>query len=190
MSDIGEQASSPGAMADVDRRTTAGIVVGVDGGPAAAAALRWAARQSRVTGMGIQVIYAWQVAGPHLGTAALLRRAASTDARARATRWVIDALADSDPSLPWTLNLVEDAPGPGLVDRSRSALLLVMGPAITTACAALSPGRSRATSSRTPFPRLSWSGHHLSRVQKQSHHSSTTNPSGAHHEGTRLQRTG
>jgi len=129
MSHDDETESNPRTtLLHVDRLNTGGIVVGVDGGPAAAAALRWAAQQSRVTGMTVQVIHAWQLKAPHIGEAGLqVRQAASADARARATQWVINALAGSDPSLRWTLALVEDAPGPALVTRSRTAPLLVMG---------------------------------------------------------------
>ena len=37
------------------------IVVGVDGSPSSAAALRWAARQARLTGAGIHAIMTWEL---------------------------------------------------------------------------------------------------------------------------------
>ncbi len=128
MSDSGEPGFDPVmAVLHIDRRNTTGIVVGVDGGPAAAAAMRWAARYSRDTGLNVQAVHAWQLKGPHIRRTPAIRQAASADARARATRWVVDALAAVDPELPWTLGIVEAAAGPALVDRSRTSPLLVVG---------------------------------------------------------------
>jgi len=107
---------------------TGEIVVGLDDGPAAAAALRWAAEQSLLTGSRLRVVHAWQ---PH-GTAAVWARAgefretASADARARATRWAVEALRQ-DTSIRWHLDVVEGNPGPVLVGGSRRARLLVLG---------------------------------------------------------------
>lgn len=129
MGDTSQELATPGtAVMHIDRRSTSQIVIGIDGGPAAAAALRWAAHWSRVTGLDVQVVHAWQLEDRRTGPAgAVLRQAAGADARARATQWVIDALAVSDPSLHWTLGIVEEAPGPALVALSRTALLLVVG---------------------------------------------------------------
>jgi nucleotide-binding universal stress UspA family protein len=109
------------------------IVVGVDQGPAAAAAVRWAAEQSRLTGLPLCVVHAWQLgafesaalaAGSETGE---LLQAADADARARATQWVRDALGPQVDRLPWRLEVVEAAPGPALVAESRGAHLLVIG---------------------------------------------------------------
>jgi nucleotide-binding universal stress UspA family protein len=107
-----------------------GIVVGLDGSPAAAAALQWAAKQSQLTGLRLHVVHAWQVSA--LGTAAAaagappLLSAAIEDARARATHWAREALRD-DTQVHWYLDIVEGSPGPVLVVRSRDARLLVIG---------------------------------------------------------------
>ena len=53
--------------------------------------------------------------------------AAAADARARATRWVLDTLGGTAAGLRWTLETAEGAPGPVLVARSRGARLLVLG---------------------------------------------------------------
>jgi nucleotide-binding universal stress UspA family protein len=106
------------------------IVVGLDDSPAAAAALRWAAAQSRLTGSRLHVVHAWQMGA--FGAAALAARAvnfteaAVADARARATRWAVEALHD-DADIHWQLDIVEGSPGPVLVGRSDGARLLVLG---------------------------------------------------------------
>ena len=109
------------------------IVVGVDGGRAAAAAVRWAAEQSRLVGIPLCVVHTWQLGAfesaalaARSGTADL-RQAASADARAQATQWVNDALGPQGNRLLWRLEVVEAAPGPALVAESRGAHLLVIG---------------------------------------------------------------
>jgi nucleotide-binding universal stress UspA family protein len=107
------------------------IAVGLDEGPASAAALRWAAEHSRSTGLPLRVIHAWQLSA--LGAAAVTSgagdymQAATEDARARATRWVLDALGGGSAEVRWTLDIVEGPPGPALVGRSRDANVLVLG---------------------------------------------------------------
>jgi nucleotide-binding universal stress UspA family protein len=109
------------------------IVVGVDDGPAAAAAVRWAAEQSQLTGVPLCVLHAWQlgtfesaVIAAGSGNAELFE-AAGANARARATQWVHDALGAPGNKLPWRLEVVEAAPGPALVAKSCGAHLLVIG---------------------------------------------------------------
>jgi nucleotide-binding universal stress UspA family protein len=109
------------------------IVVGVDDGPAAAAAVRWAAEQSRLVGPPLCVVHSWQLGAfesaalaAGSGTADLLQ-AASADARACATQWVNDALGPAGNRLRWRLEVVEGAPGPSLVAASHGAHLLVIG---------------------------------------------------------------
>jgi nucleotide-binding universal stress UspA family protein len=107
------------------------IAVGLDEGPASAAALRWAADHSRTTGLPLRVIHAWQLSA--LGAAAVTSgagdylQAATEDARARATRWVLDALGGDSAEIRWTLDIVEGPPGPALVGLSRNAKALVLG---------------------------------------------------------------
>ena len=108
------------------------IVVGVDDGPAAATAVRWAADQARLTGLPLCVVYAWRLgtlesaAVTGAGVAGLLE-AAGADARARATQWVRDALGSQGERVLWRLEVVQGAPGPALVAESRDAHLLVIG---------------------------------------------------------------
>jgi nucleotide-binding universal stress UspA family protein len=122
--EILDTASAPVRSADE-------IVVGVDDSPTSAAALRWAAEQSRVTGARLRVVHAWQMnafgAAAVVAGAARFGEAASADARARATRWVLDALGGSAAEVPWQLDIVEGSPGPALVGRSSGTRLLVLG---------------------------------------------------------------
>jgi len=109
------------------------IVVGVDEGPAAAAAVRWAADQSRLVGLPLCVVHAWQMSAFEAAAVASgsgnteLLEAASANARARATKWVRDALGPAGDRLLWRLEVIEAAPGPALVSESRDAHLLVIG---------------------------------------------------------------
>ena len=107
---------------------TAKIVVGLNDSPSAAAALHWATEQSRMSGLPLRVVHAWQLKAIEVAAAsAELWEAASADARARATRWVLDTLGGSAAEVRWTLDIVEGPPGPALVSRSRGARLLVLG---------------------------------------------------------------
>lgn len=107
------------------------IVVGIDDSPSAQAALRWAAEQSRITGAPLRVVHAWSISAAAsaavVAGAAEYWEAASADARARATRWVLDTLGGGSAEIRWTLEVQEGAPGPVLVDVARGARLLVVG---------------------------------------------------------------
>lgn len=104
------------------------IIVGLDDGPAAAAALRWAAEQAKITGRPLRVVHAWQLSPLEqaAGSPEYIE-AAIADARARATRWVLDALGANASEVRWSLDIVEGGPGPALVERSRDAHLLALG---------------------------------------------------------------
>lgn len=108
------------------------IVVGLDDGPAAAAALRWAADHAGAAGLPLHVVHCWQLG--NLGAAAfaaagtgVLLQAGTEDARARATRWVLDALGGDSAAVRWSLEIVEGPPGPVLVNRSAGSRMLVIG---------------------------------------------------------------
>jgi len=79
------------------------------------------------------VVYTWQLGtleaaavASGSGIAELLQ-AADAGARARATQWVHDAIGPQADRALWRLEVVEAAPGPALVARSRGAHLLVIG---------------------------------------------------------------
>jgi nucleotide-binding universal stress UspA family protein len=106
------------------------VVVGVDGSRSATTALRWAVDYTRLRMSALRVVHAWEIPANQVMEAAVseeLFRTAATDARARATSWVLDALGEGAPAQPWSLDVVEGQPGPVLVDRSRDAALLVLG---------------------------------------------------------------
>ena len=105
------------------------IVVGVDDSAGSREALRWAAKQSRVTGLPLCVLHAWQMNGLAAASTRTTdyTQASAADARARATRWVRDTLGDDTAEDRWTLEIVEGAAGPALVSRSRGAGVLVLG---------------------------------------------------------------
>lgn len=104
------------------------IVVGLDDSPSAAAALRWAVEQSRVTGVPLRALCAWELKSDDSASGSRdVAKAASADARARATRRVLDALGMGAANVRWSLDVVEGPAGPALVKRSRGAHLLVLG---------------------------------------------------------------
>lgn len=111
-----------------DRQISNGhIVVGVDGSAEAAEAVIWAANYSVATGWPLHFVHAWHLKAPSAeGVTAPFWQACTGDARARATQWVLTALASTDAE-HWTLHIVEGAPGPVLVERSDHASLLVLG---------------------------------------------------------------
>src|SRR6187455_101580 len=87
------------------------IVVGLDDGPAAAAALRWAAEQAKITGRPLRVVHAWQLSSfEQAAGSTQYIEAALTDARARATSWVLDSLGDNASQVRWSLDIVEGGP--------------------------------------------------------------------------------
>jgi nucleotide-binding universal stress UspA family protein len=105
------------------------VVVGVDESPAAAAALTWAAGHAVENGRPLRVVHAWTASTRAVTGIARVhhREAASADARARITRVVLATLGEDTPQLRWTLDVQPGAPGPVLVERSRGALILVVG---------------------------------------------------------------
>lgn len=107
------------------------IVVGIDESPASAAALRWAAQHSRVTGVPLRLVHAWQLTATAseavaAGAAAYLE-AAAADARARATRWVLDTLGGVAAQVRWTLEVHQGGAGPLIVALSCGTRLVVVG---------------------------------------------------------------
>lgn len=104
------------------------IIVSLDDSATSAAALDWAAEQSRLTGVPLRMVYTWQrsSAGAEADSPSFWE-ASATDARARATRWVLDMLGGGAATVRWVLDIVEGRPGPALVGSSGGASLLVLG---------------------------------------------------------------
>ena len=107
------------------------IVVGIDDSAASVAALRWAVEHSRSTGLPLRLVHTWQLSAT--ASAAVVSgageylEAAAADARARATRWVLDTLGRDAAEVHWTLEVYEASAGPHLVMRGHGARLLVVG---------------------------------------------------------------
>ena len=109
MSDSGVRGTNDdGATVTHDHVTTKDIVVGVVGSPAATSALARAAEQSRDTRVPLRIVHSWQMSASPLGAdSPYFRVASAADARARATRWVLDTLGGSAASVRWVLVMVE-----------------------------------------------------------------------------------
>jgi nucleotide-binding universal stress UspA family protein len=107
------------------------VVVGIDDSPASAAALRWAAEQSKASGTPLRLVHAWQLSAAAsaavISGAAEYLEAAAGDARARATRWVLDTLGGDAAQVRWTLEVYEGGAGPVLVSMAHGARMLVVG---------------------------------------------------------------
>jgi nucleotide-binding universal stress UspA family protein len=107
------------------------IVVGKDDTAPTLAALRWAVAHSLATGLPLHLVHTWQLSAT--ATAAIASgageyfEAASADARARATQWVLDTLGGDSARVRWTLEVHEASPGPQLVACGHGARLLVVG---------------------------------------------------------------
>ncbi|HEU0103274.1 MAG TPA: universal stress protein [Mycobacteriales bacterium] len=134
--DDGHRTAEPTGSGDA----AGAVVVGMDGSASAAAALRWAAQQARSTGRPLQVLHCFQLKASQAEAAGEAFCAVATaDARARATRWVLDAVGPAV-AVPWTLVVVEGPPGPTLAERSHDAALLVVGTGEHTGIRRLAPG--------------------------------------------------
>jgi len=107
------------------------VVVGIDESPASAAALRWAADHSRAIGLPLRLVRTWQMSALESAVvtagAAEYLEAEAADARARATRWVLDTLGGDAAQVRWTLEVREGEAGRQLVAGSRNAELVVVG---------------------------------------------------------------
>ena len=116
------------------------VVVGVDGSPAGARALRFAAEEARLRGAVLRVVHAWSMplvdaapdpfliefpgpTGPEVGE---LIDAAREGADAVADRAVADAL-ETAPGIEIERELVEGPAADALVECSEGATLLVVG---------------------------------------------------------------
>ena len=101
-----------------------GIVVGVDGSPGSRDALRWAARQARLTGAALRAVASWR--WPNYVT----RVPPGVDLPGDTRRTVDEALAsvsDEFADVPMTGHVVEGPGGPALLTQADGASLLVVG---------------------------------------------------------------
>lgn len=116
----------PPADGPVRGGAEARVVVGIDGSEDTRNALRWALDEARVRHSALEAVIAWQYPPTHaiVATSALrfadAAEAAARQARGDAARWA--------PGVPFTVTVVDEAVVPALLDRSREAGLLVVGP--------------------------------------------------------------
>jgi nucleotide-binding universal stress UspA family protein len=109
---------------------TSTVVVGVDGSESSLDALRWAARQARLTGASLEVVTAWtfpDVATP-FGIVPDMSGESDPegDARVRLDEAVGDVLGE-DPEIALRTSVVLGTAAQALLDASRDADLLVVG---------------------------------------------------------------
>lgn len=111
------------------------IVVGVDETPAGAAALRWAAHEAELRGAELSIVHVWQIdaAIAMAGGSEIPWLAYESDARSRAAHWVAETIGAQDPAGALRhIDVVQGAPGPTLVEASRTADMLVVGTRVHT----------------------------------------------------------
>jgi nucleotide-binding universal stress UspA family protein len=100
------------------------IVVGVDGSPASARALRWALNQGDLTGAAVEAVNAWQVPQVPGGLVSTMGVDLSTTSR-EILRNAVEAVGASPESV--TQRTVQGHPVKVLIDASEGADLLVVG---------------------------------------------------------------
>ncbi len=107
------------------------VVVGIDESSASVAALHWAVDHATACGVPLRLVHAWQLSAAAAAAVASgggqYLEAAAADARARATRWVLDTLGGDAAQVRWVLEVHEAPAGQVLVARGHEAELLVVG---------------------------------------------------------------
>jgi nucleotide-binding universal stress UspA family protein len=109
----------------------ADIVVGSDESQASAAALQWAVAHATRSDTRLRLVHAWQMSAAAseavaMGAGAYLE-AAAADARARATRWILETLGGGAAEVRWSLEVHEGGAGPVLAAAAHGAQLVVVG---------------------------------------------------------------
>jgi nucleotide-binding universal stress UspA family protein len=103
------------------------IVVGVDGSPSAAAALRWAARQARLTDARLSVVTSWRHPRPYGYDLPDLEGWRPDEAAAQVQRDMLADVAAELASVDVRTELVEGDPAVSLLNAVKDAALLVVG---------------------------------------------------------------
>jgi len=111
--------------------TTECVVVGVDGSPAAAMALAWAARYAAAMGATVRAVMAWHyptAAGPApVGVAPAAVTSEVEQSRQEIMDKAIAATFGDPPTVPIERRVVYGHPAQVLIDESKDADLLVVG---------------------------------------------------------------
>lgn len=105
------------------------VVVGADGSPHAASALRWALRQAALTGAAVEAVACWQRPVVSAGFGVYVDIDVETPLREALDRAVAEALADTPQAaaVPLLSRVVEGHPAWVLVESAAGADLLVVG---------------------------------------------------------------
>jgi len=102
------------------------VVAGVDGSGDSKEALRWAARQARLTGAEVHAVTAWQVPWRIYLVPSYTEADYERDAADTLNKAVLDALGP-DPGVPVITRLVQNRPAIVLTEEAEHADLLVVG---------------------------------------------------------------
>jgi nucleotide-binding universal stress UspA family protein len=104
------------------------IVVGFDDSPMSAAALQWAAEQSRLSGQPILAVHTWErPSAEAYGGGWELPDVTGGNVRENAQSWVAAAIGERPAEVSVDLEIVEGPAGPVLVGLAAEAALLVIG---------------------------------------------------------------
>ncbi|MHB1430842.1 MAG: universal stress protein [Streptosporangiaceae bacterium] len=102
------------------------IVAGVDGSDDSKAALRWAARQARLTGAEVHAVIGWQVPVTIFLVPSYTEADYARDAARKLNQAVLDALGP-DPGVPLVTRVIQNRPALALTEEAEGASLLVVG---------------------------------------------------------------
>ena len=119
------------AVRPIDRGEPQRIVVGLDDTPTSRAALRWAARQARLTGATVRAVHVidWPIGIEAFGSAELADdgRLPEDKVSAPYRRGIRRVFDEAFPEPGWQLQFAEGDAGPMLVAEAEGADLLVIG---------------------------------------------------------------
>jgi len=110
----------------VDERSSARVVVGVDGSDASVDALRWAAREARLIGATLQVVTAWHYL-PGFGWTTPPHRADLEEGARSMLEDAVRPVRAEHPDVAITLSVREGHPAAVLIEAADGADRLVVG---------------------------------------------------------------
>jgi nucleotide-binding universal stress UspA family protein len=120
-------------MTDAERHMEDGgdtdprIVVGVDGSPPSCEALRWAARQAKLTGASLQVITCWEFPVSYGWAPPYPADFDPAEDARRTLEVTVAEVLGKDPGLAIEMTVAQGHPAPVLLNAGRGASLLVVG---------------------------------------------------------------
>jgi nucleotide-binding universal stress UspA family protein len=124
------------ALRPIDRGEPQRIVVGLDDTPTARAALRWAARQARMTGATVRAVHVidWPIGVEAFGSVEVDEDGHLPEEKIRGTyrRGIRRVFEEAAPEPGWQLQFAEGETGPVLIAEAADADLLVIGTRTTS----------------------------------------------------------